>query len=390
MINFCYDTMSNPDLGYPNLASLNLTPKDFDNTWPRTIVFRLLKYLNHAGATFTNSTVDQAPTGSWYPVALGWHDFECDYFGLMKPCTIAKLQQRKIKVLFYYHEGDNPDRIRERLDSLCAKHQLPEDCYLFVSANTAADSVARCYYFPDHEYFLSYVNRRQGYTPVTDLPRQYDFTALNRIHKWWRASIMSDLHADGILSNSLWSYNTNCTRDDREEHNPISIRSNPAWVKKLKLFLANGPYHCDGPDSDAHNDHRMINTDLYLNSYCHIVMETLFDVDRSGGAFITEKTYKCMKFGQPFVIAGAVGSLAALRTAGYRTFDSVIDNSYDTIVDNTQRCLAIKETLQQIKQQDLHQWYLKCMPDMIHNQQLFIQRSRPSLDRLIIRLNYKP
>jgi hypothetical protein len=382
--------MSNPDLGYPNLASLNLTPKDFDNTWPRTIVFRLLKYLNHAGATFTNSTVDQAPTGSWYPVALGWHDFECDYFGLMKPCTIAKLQQRKIKVLFYYHEGDNPDRIRERLDSLCAKHQLPEDCYLFVSANTAADSVARCYYFPDHEYFLSYVNRRQGYTPVTDLPRQYDFTALNRIHKWWRASIMSDLHADGILSNSLWSYNTNCTRDDREEHNPISIRSNPAWVKKLKLFLANGPYHCDGPDSDAHNDHRMINTDLYLNSYCHIVMETLFDVDRSGGAFITEKTYKCMKFGQPFVIAGAVGSLAALRTAGYRTFDSVIDNSYDTIVDNTQRCLAIKETLQQIKQQDLHQWYLKCMPDMIHNQQLFIQRSRPSLDRLIIRLNYKP
>jgi hypothetical protein len=152
--------------------------------------------------------------------------------------------------------------------------------------------------------------------------------------------------------------------------------------------MANGPYYCDGPDSDAHNDHRIINTDLYLNSYCHIVMETLFDVDQSGGAFITEKTYKCIKFGQPFVIVGAVGSLAALRSAGYRTFDSVIDNSYDTIVDNTQRCLAIKETLQQIKQQDLHQWHLKCMPDLIHNQQLFIQRSRPSLAGLIKRLSY--
>ena len=390
MINFCYDTLSSANLGYPNLANLGLGPNDFDNTWPRTIAFRLLVYLKHAGASWTSSTVDHAPTGSWYPVALGWHDFDCDYFGLMKHNTIAKLQLKEIKVLFYYHEGDNPDRIRERLDSLCVQHQLPVDCYLFVSANTVADSVDRCYYFPDHEYFLSYVNRRQGYTPVTDLPRQYDFTALNRIHKWWRGSIMSDLHADGVLSNSLWSYNTDCTIDDHEEDNPISIKSDPVRVEKLQLFLANGPYYCDGPDSDAHNDHRMINTDLYLNSYCHISIETLFDVDQSGGAFITEKTYKCMKFGQPFVIAGAVGSLAALRTAGYRTFDSVIDNSYDTIVDNTQRCLAIKETLQQIKQQDLHQWYLKCMPDLIHNQQLFIQRSRPSLDRLIIRLNYKP
>ncbi|WP_353479860.1 hypothetical protein [Haliscomenobacter sp.] len=388
MINFCYDTMSDPELGYPNLADLGLGPDDFDNTWPRTIAFRLLVYLKHAGAVWTSSTVDQAPTGSWYPVALGWHDFDCDYFGLMKPNTISKLQQQEIKVLFYYHEGDNPDRIQERLDSLCVLHQLPQDCYLFVSANTAADSVDRCYYFPDHEYFLSYVNRRQGYTPVTDLPRPYDFTALNRIHKWWRGSIMSDLHADGILTNSLWSYNTDCTIDDREEDNPISIQSNQVWVEKLKLFLANGPYYCDGPDSDAHNDHRMINTDLYLNSYCHISIETLFDVDQSGGAFITEKTYKCMKFGQPFVIVGAVGSLAALRSAGYRTFDSVINNSYDSIVDNTQRWFAVKQTLQQIKQQDLHQWYLKCMPDLVHNQQLFIQRSRPSLDRLITRLNY--
>jgi hypothetical protein len=134
----------------------------------------------------------------------------------------------------------------------------------------------------------------------------------------------------------------------------------------------------------------MINTDLYLNSYCHISIETLFDVDQSGGAFITEKTYKCIKFGQPFVVAGAVGSLTALRSAGYRTFDSVIDNSYDTIVDNTQRWFAVKQTLQQIKQQDLHQWYLKCMPDLIHNQQLFIQRSGPSLDGLIERLSYTP
>jgi hypothetical protein len=276
----------------------------------------------------------------------------------MKPEVISKLKSGDIRVLFYYHEGDNPERIRDRLDSCCSKHGLPLDCYLFISANTSANLVDRFYYFPDHEHFLLYVNRRQGYTPVTDLTRQYDFTALNRIHKWWRGSIMSDLHADGLLSNSQWSYNTTVTDGDRPEDNPINLYNIPGWPEKLNSFLSNGPYYCDGPNEVAHNDHRSINTDLYLNSYCHIVIETLFDVDQSGGAFLTEKTYKCVKFGQPFVIVGAVGSLQALRDAGYRVFDGLIDNRYDTIVDNTQRWMAVKNTIAKIKSQDMHSWYL--------------------------------
>jgi hypothetical protein len=261
---------------------------------------------------------------------------------------------------------------------------------LFLSANTAADSVDRFYYFPDHEHFLLYVNRRQDHTPVTDLPRLYDFTALNRIHKWWRGSIMSDLHADGLLSNSQWSYNTTVTGEDCPKDNPISIHSIAGWSEKLDQFLSNGPYYCDGPNEVAHNDHRWINTELYLNSYCDIVIETLFDVDQSGGAFLTEKTYKCLKFGQPFVIVGAVGSLQALRDAGYCVFDGLIDNSYDTIVDNTQRWLAVKNTIAKIKSQDMHSWYLKCIPNLEHNQQLYIQRTKPTLERLIQHLNYKP
>ena len=390
MIHFCYDTMSDPELGYPNLAKLGLGPDEFDITWPRAIAFRLLMYLGYAQAKWTSGLVDFAPVGSWYPVAIGWHDFDCDYFSLMKPNVIARLKTGDIRVLFYYHEGDNPDRIRKRLDQCCADHNLPLDCYLFLSANTAANNVNRFYYFPDHEHFLLYVNRRQGYTPVTDLPRQYDFTALNRIHKWWRGSIMSDLHSNGLLTNSQWSYNTTVTDGDRPEDNPISIHSVPGWAETLTEFLSNGPYYCDGPNEAAHNDHRSINTDLYLNSYCHIVIETLFDVDQSGGAFLTEKTYKCLKFGQPFIIVGAAGSLQALRDAGYRVFDGLIDNSYDTIVDNTQRWLAVKDAIAKIKNQHMHSWYLKCMPDLIHNQELYIQRTKPTLDRLVNRLSYRP
>lgn len=388
MIHFCYDIMSDPEMGYPNLAKPNLGPDDFDTEWPRAIAFRLTMYLQRAKIPFTSGLVETAPVGSWYPVGLGWHDFDCDYFSLMQPITIKRLKRKEIRVLFYYHEGDNPERIQNHMDGVCRRHGLPVDCYLFISANSAATKLERVHYFPDHDHFLRYINRRQGFTPATDLPRQYNFTALNRIHKWWRASCMSDLQYHNILDQSLWSYNTDCTIDDKIEDNPICVDSQ--WCSKMSKFLDSGPYFCDGPNETAHNDHRLINSSLYTNSYCHIVLETLFDVDQSGGAFITEKTYKCIKFGQPFVIAGGPGSLQALRDSGYRTFDHAIDNGYDTIEDNTQRWFAIRNALEKIKQQDLHSWYLKCLPDLEYNQTVFNQRSSINLDRLADRLNYRP
>jgi hypothetical protein len=288
--------------------------------------------------------------------------------------------------LFYYHEGDHPGRIKHRFDALCDLHGLQRDCYLFVSANSSADRYENFYYFNDHEYFLGYINRRQSAQPVTDQPRGYEFTALNRIHKWWRASVMSDLHQQGLLDRSLWSYNTALTEDDLPEDNPIRLDALPGWSETLQKFLSGGPYICDNDDPVAQNDHRSINSDLYTQSYCGLVLETLFDVDQSGGTFLTEKTFKCLKFGQPFVIIGPVGSLAVLRRSGYRVFDHAIDNSYDTIQDNTQRWLAARQSISKIKNCDMHRWYQSCMDDVRYNQWHFTTKTQGTLDRLAQRL----
>jgi len=125
---------------------------------------------------------------------------------------------------------------------------------------------------------------------------------------------------------------------------------------------------------------------LYQDSYCHIVIETLFDVDQSGGAFLTEKTYKCIKFGQPFVIAGGPGSIAALRSAGYRMFDHVIDHGYDAIQDNNLRWQALRQEIQRLRSLDLHSLFLRCMADLQHNQDLYQQPCLPSLAGLMRRL----
>jgi len=117
------------------------------------------------------------------------------------------------------------------------------------------------------------------------------------------------------------------------------------------------------------------------------VLETHYDADQSGGAFLTEKTFKPIKYGQPFVIVGAPGSLAALRKLGYRTFDHAINNSYDTIQNNTQRWQQTLYAIQQLQQQDMHSWFQNCIPDIQHNQQLFLSSKYTRLNSLLERLN---
>jgi hypothetical protein len=384
---FCFDRMSNPGvLGYPNLAPLGVAPDDFDYTWPRTVPCRLFVYFKRHNISVTQCLVSEAPVGSWYPVALAWFDFDCDYFSLIPKETLSCIRDRDLKILFYYHEGDNPAHIKQRLDFLCDKHQLPESCYFFISANSSADRLVQFSYFPDHEFFFHYVNRRQSVPIIEPGNRKFQFTALNRSHKWWRASVMSDLQRTGLLDLSLWSYNTDIDINDMEIDNPLEIDSLPGWRDSVYEFVKNGPYICDSADSDSHNDHRSVNLDLYTRSYFHLVLETHFDADGSGGAFITEKTYKCFKFGQPFVMIGPAGTLAILRKHGYRLFDGIIDNDYDTISNNTQRWIAVKNTIKQIQSRDMHELFKKCLPDITHNQRHFVSGNSNIIQVLINKL----
>jgi len=385
-LNFCFDQMSTPDLGYPNLAQCNLSPDEFDVHWPRALPVRLFCYFPEAGIQTRSWLVQHAPAGSWYPIGLGWHDFDCDYFSLLADITRHRVSRGEIRLLFYYHEGDNPARIKQRMDSLCQSHGFPTDAYVVISANSASRHLENMIYFPDHELFFRYVNRRQLIDKTDAINPSRDFTVLNRTHKWWRATCMADLHRRGLLDNSLWSYNHSVDIGDRFTDNPISIEQIPGLSEYLWKFLEASPYTCDNFNDHEQNDHEVVNQRLYHDSWCHIVLETHFDADQSGGTFLTEKTYKCIKFGQPFVIVGPAGSLAALRDRGYRVFDHAIDNSYDDILDNTQRWIAIRNCVAELKSKLCPDWFEKCRKDIEWNQHHYLHAHGDLLEDLIHRL----
>lgn len=377
---------------YPALARHQAEPytkewQEFVQHWPRTVPCELIDHCEEFGVAYNLYTVDQAyPDRSYYPVGLGFFDFGIDYFGLMSDPVYDAVKAGRLRVLFYYHEGDNPFRIKERLDSLCYAWGLSLNSYRFISGNTAANDLDNFIYFPDHE--LLYWRRNKNIIPgaINHNKRTQDFTCLSRTHKWWRATAMADLKRNGILNNSFWSYNTHIDIQDLFEDNPIEIDTLEIRTDLME-FMENGPYRCDDLTSDQHNNHAQTVNEHYADSWCNIVLETHFDADQSGGAFLTEKTFKPIKYAQPFVIVGPAGSLRTLRSLGYRTFDHAIDNTYDRIEDNTQRWSAVLDAVQEIKQRDLSRWFESCRTDIEHNQQLFLSTKADRLNRLLNRLH---
>lgn len=390
--NFVIDRISK-DKMYPNLAQWEAIPytpewRQFGQHYPNVVPLRLEEYCTQHGYPlhYNNRSADLSNT-KFYPIALEFFNFDIDYFGLITLERLSQIRTGEMRVLFYYHEGDNPQRIKDRLDQLCDQHNLPCNCYRFVSGNTAADSIPGFVWFSDFELWFWQRNRHHAPVTAHTNERKKEFTVLNRTHKTWRATIMADMFRKDILNNSYWSYGTGRELDDSE--NPIEVDTiSPKLRWHRQKFIAGTPIYCDSLDFNEQNNHSMSVEDHFKNAYCNIVVETHWDADQSGGAFITEKTFKPIKNGQLFVVAGAVGGLSALRKLGYRTFDSVIDNSYDFETNNTQRWLKLRDTLLTI-QKNLPDIYKQCLDDIQHNQQLFCANKSDRLNILHQRLTHE-
>ena len=375
---------------YPTLTRHEAYPytqgwREFGQHWPYTTPLRLQEYCaEHSVPINIFSITDQLPKNTYYPICLGFFDFSIDYVALLPAKVGEKLKQKQLRLLFYHHEGDNPQRIKNRLDTLCQEHHVPKDCYVFVSANSAADRLPGFVTF--HDFELWYYQRNLAVTalPAHAQPRERDFTCLSRIHKWWRATAMADLWQSGLLDNSYWSYCETASGED--DDCPIEVDAISRLRYERKKFLENAPYISDELDFDQCNDHSMLIPKYHVNSYCNIVLESQFDVDQSGGCFVTEKTFKPIKHGQMFFVAGGAGSLQVLRDLGYRVFDGILDNQYDLEHNHTQRWIMLTKAIYDAKQ-DLPALFEQCRSDIEHNQQLFVSSKTDRLNTLIKEIN---
>ena len=107
--------------------------------------------------------------------------------------------------------------------------------------------------------------------------------------------------------------------------------------------------------------------DLCAESMIYHVSETVFFGRRQ---HLTEKTFKPIAMGMPFVLSAPAGSLAYLQRYGFKTFDSVWDEHYDTVKNETLRVQRLTRLLKELddqSEQEKNDIFKKCIPIIEHN-----------------------
>ena len=376
---------------YPNLATHNAEPytaewRNFSINSPFSEPVMLFEYMDYWNVLYKFVKLEDTDNNTFYPIALSFFNFDIDWFKLFSVEVLERVQKQKLRVLFYYSEGDNPERINDHLTEQCIKWNVPREQVLFVSANSACRDIPYFFHVVDDELLFNF--RNVGCTPVPyhDMYRSKKFTALVRMHKYWRANTMARIWEHGNNQEGYFAYGNEINANETEDDNPISVDNFENLRELSRLFLKELPFKADNLNTQNHNNHTIGVWDHFYNSYLNIIIESHMDVDQSYGAFLTEKTFKPIKNAQPFVMFGGPSSLRLLRRMDYHTFEGIIDNSYDDIVDTTCRWEAtINLTLEiiNLNNKQLRELYRACQPDLIHNQKLFLENKQNRILKLL-------
>jgi hypothetical protein len=389
-LTFCIDNVINGK-PYPNAATWQALPytpewRQFSTNWPYSEPVHFFEYLDANGIDYKFVPWTQATKQTLYPISISYFDFGVDWFTIIPSIIREKLRSKSMTIWFFYSEADNPQKIQQHLEQLAAKHGVPMECVQFTSANSSADSIPGFHYFADDECLYQLRNTDDPVEFHT-CSREKKFTALSRTHKWWRAATMARIWDQGLCQSGYFSYNNDLATGEHWRESPVRILNFVGLFDKVNNFLSQCPFSADELNSDQHNQYSSTVREHFENSYLNVVLETHLDCDQSGGAFLTEKTFKPIKHCQPFIIFGAVGTIEHLRQMGYRTFDHVIDHSYDSVKDNTQRWNLACQEFERLMTVDLHQLYLACKEDLKHNQQLFLAPKASRLNTLLERID---
>jgi hypothetical protein len=121
---------------------------------------------------------------------------------------------------------------------------------------------------------------------------------------------------------------------------------------------------------------------LYENSLISVVNETTFyhGMNLNESRFLSEKIFKPIAVGHPFIFVSVPKALEALRNLGYKTFHPFIDETYDSQFDNEIRMKKILKEIERLcnmSSQEIIDFIRNVKPICEHNQLLLRSKTYP-------------
>ena len=152
----------------------------------------------------------------------------------------------------------------------------------------------------------------------------------------------------------------------------IALKYNNIYPDIEQVFKdAELPRLFEGEDTQVMTSCWLGNYAEAQDSLVYVPTETVYFGNR---LHITEKTFKAIALEMPFVLVAPAGSLAYMRSYGFKTFDGVFDESYDLETDDVKRIEKVTKLLKDLdnlsleERLDIHR---RCLPVVIHNYEHF-------------------
>ncbi len=172
---------------------------------------------------------------------------------------------------------------------------------------------------------------------------QFDFLCLVGRAKPWRDTFIQKLHDNFDLKDTLTSYYGKCLGNSHLLNIDIPYeRSNSKFEFEDKFYK---PIYIP-ETSIKYNLSYFTKNELFYTTKFSVVVETEAELEEY---HVTEKTLKCLILGHPFVVVGTPHYLKFLHDLGFTTFDTIFDESYDSITELENRMQNVIDLIKHLK-----------------------------------------
>jgi hypothetical protein len=181
--------------------------------------------------------------------------------------------------------------------------------------------------------FDSWIYDKKFKYTIADYTGDKIFLNYNRQPRDHRLLFVCELLRHDLLDKGIVSFNTAQNLNIKgAEHSILNYNHLLKDASAILINKYNGVLHTDTKG----NENLAININLkhHVDSFISVVSETWIFEDM---IFFSEKTWKPIMLGHPFILIGNPGSLAELKSMGYKTFDKWINEKYDENLPLIQR-----------------------------------------------------
>jgi hypothetical protein len=271
-------------------------------------------------------------------------------------------------------------------DFLIKELSIPVESILLLSANAriddVVDNIASVRNLPKiKSKWICVFERWVSVSPTNILDtlqlKEYPkkFLSLNRRWRGCKLALVSHLKIRNLLDDgfvSLQSFEGNSWDNSWEYMMQLQDSTTKELLEQHKDEIINLP-NLILDDMNPEDMNPVTNTldHYYLNSYFSVVGGAIFyEKELPNVAGLCEKTFKAMQKKHPFILLSTAKNLPLLHSMGYKTFDGLIDESYDNETDDNKRIQMIVneiERLCNLTQVELETFLIEAKKIVEHN-----------------------